>query len=76
MERGTDRIRLESSAHGQYECEARDLDLIMEAYHQHTVPQLQGIIEREQGLELGSYTITSRTEAYMILAELRGYATN
>lgn len=76
MERGTDRIRLESSVHGQYECHAADLDVIITQYRGYTLPQLQSMIESDQGVPHDSYKINSLTEAYMILAELRGYATN
>lgn len=76
MERGTDRIRLESSAHGQYECRAEDFDKIMAEYEFFTLTELQREIEEREGYSADSYRITSRTEAYMILAELRGFATN
>lgn len=76
MERGTDRIRLESSTHGQYECRASDLDVIIAQYSGYTIAQLQSMIESEEGYEHGSYKINSRVEGFMILAELRGYATN
>lgn len=72
----TDTVHLNSGAHGAYECRAIDLDNIIDEYGHLTILALQSIIEGLQGVAHDSYKITSRTEAFMILAELRGYATN
>lgn len=74
MERGTDHIRLESKIHGQYECRAADLDKIIDEFGHMTLGMLRAELEERHGY--APYMITSRTEGFMILAELRGYATN
>jgi len=71
-----ERITLESAAHGQYQCRPYDLDMIMTRYAGYTLPQLQREVEEDQGLEPGSYPLDTKIEAFMILAELHGYATN
>ncbi len=73
MERGSDRIRLESKDHGQYECQAADLDKIIDNYGHMTLGMLRAELEERQGVP---YSISTRTEGFMILAELLGYATN
>lgn len=76
MERGTDRIRLESAAHGQYETRAIDLDAMIDEYGHLSTLALQSVAEGIAGVPHGYYKFTSRTEGFMVLAELRGYATN
>lgn len=71
-----DTIRLESSTRGQYECQAIDFDNMIYEYGHLTILALQSVIEGMMGVPYGSHPLTSRTEAFMVLAELRGYATN
>lgn len=76
MERGTDRIRLESALYGQYECLAVHLDNIIVEYGHLSVLALQSVAEDLAGVPHGHYVFSSRVEGFMVLAELRGYATN
>ncbi len=71
-----DTVHLNSATHGAYECKGRALDLIIDEYGHLTILGLQSVIEGWQGLEPGSYPLNSRTEGFMIIAELTGYATN
>lgn len=69
-------VHLNSTRHGSYECTGRSLDLIIDEYGHLTILGLQSVIEGWQGLEPGSYPLDSRTEGFMVIAELTGYATN
>lgn len=71
-----DTVHLNSTAHGSYECRAIDLDNMIAEYGHLSVLALQSIAEGLAGVEHGYYVFTSRTEGFMVLAELRGYATN
>ncbi len=72
QDKGT--IRMQSKSHGTYECRTRNLDVIIDHYGHNTRRELEAILAEEHGVE--SYTVDSRAEAFMILAELRGFATN
>lgn len=72
----TDTVHLNSGAHGAYECKAIDLDAMIDEYGHLSTLALQSVAEGIAGVPHGYYTFSSRTEGFMILAELRGYATN
>jgi hypothetical protein len=69
-------IHLYSGAHGAYECTPLTLDFMIAEYGHLSVLALQDIAEEIAGVPHGYYRFSSCTEGFMILAELRGYATN
>lgn len=69
-------VRAEITGHGQYQCTAKALDALLERYWDTPVSRLYEEIKDEQGDPYYETDGLTKVEAIMILAELRGHATN
>lgn len=69
-------IRAEIAGHGQYETTFKALDALLEMYWDEPLTRLYARLKEEQGDPYYDTHGMTRIEAIMVLAELRGHATN
>lgn len=69
-------VRAEIAGHGQYQCTATSLDLMIENYWHRSARSLTEEIQERQGDSSYNTHGMAKIELIMILAELSGLATN
>lgn len=69
-------VRAEITGHGQYECTAADLDVLIEEHWGDTIESLRRAVKDGHGDPEYDTHGLAKIELILIIAELSGFATN